>query len=145
MSRFELTKSIEAQKLNKRTGGVMMGHGVTIPYGSILRNVEYDEDVVKFDYLDNRFQCRLDTMKGYLNAMARPGEIAPEIQDPVVAAPPATATDPPTAPQPTLVFETMAARGLGTTIMRAKVPGGWLVASKQGALTFMPDSDHTWE
>jgi hypothetical protein len=34
--------------------------------------------------------------------------------------------------------------GGGSNLVRAKVPGGWLVSSSQG-LTFIPDPKHEWK
>ena len=33
----------------------------------------------------------------------------------------------------------------GTILLRAKVPGGWLMGIVGGGMTFVPDPDHKWD
>jgi hypothetical protein len=56
MAKFELTKSIEARKLNPRNRQPV-GHPVTIPYGAVLDKVERDRDLVTFNYLGEPYQA----------------------------------------------------------------------------------------
>ncbi len=111
MAKFELTKTIEARKLNKRTG---------IPFGAILENPAEDRDVVKFTYLGEPYQC--------------PEEVFRVASAAIEAAPAAP-------PPPKLQWQGLTPEG----VLRAKVPGGWLVAIGAGALTFYSDPDHAWD
>lgn len=44
-----------------------------------------------------------------------------------------------------LVFESLPTTGL-SRCLRAKVPGGWLVATfERSAITFVPDPQHVWD
>ena len=128
MAKFELTKTIEARKLNKRTGIPLSEPPLSIPFGAIVEDPAEDRDVVKFTYLGEPYQC--------------PEEVFRVASAPIGAAPaapkgPAAAAPPP----PKLQWEGLSAEG----VRRAKVPGGWLVAIGAGALTFYPDPDHTWD
>ena len=51
MAKFELTKSIEARKLNKRTMIPAGSQTYTIPFGAIIENRQVDRDDEKFTYL----------------------------------------------------------------------------------------------
>lgn len=51
-----------------------------------------------------------------------------------------------------LNFVMLPTRNLGTPLLRAKIPGGWLLASSSPegktvvrVLTFVPDPDHAWD
>jgi len=41
-------------------------------------------------------------------------------------------------------WEVIPCHGADFSLRRAKVPGGWLVATDDGGLTFIPDVDHKW-
>ena len=56
MAKFELTKSIEARKLNPRNRQPV-GLPVTIPFGAILDKVAHARDMVEFDYLGEPHQA----------------------------------------------------------------------------------------
>ncbi len=50
--------------------------------------------------------------------------------------------------QGSLHFSSMSVDGATMWIARAKVPGGWLIASavgQSGAVTFYPDPEHKWD
>jgi hypothetical protein len=70
MAKFELTKSIEARKLNPRTK-VPLNDYQTIPFGAIIDNLVEQGDVEQFAYLGEYYQYP----KSDLMAAARP--IAP--------------------------------------------------------------------
>ncbi|HKX00028.1 MAG TPA: hypothetical protein VJN43_19960 [Bryobacteraceae bacterium] len=55
MSKFELTKSIEARKLNPRTM-VPLNDYHTIPYGAIIENLVDQDEVEQFSYLGEYYQ-----------------------------------------------------------------------------------------
>jgi hypothetical protein len=60
--KFELTKSIEAKKLNPRTM-VPLNEYQTIPFGAIIDNLVEERDVAKFSYLREYFQYPLEDLK----------------------------------------------------------------------------------
>lgn len=57
MPKFELTKTIEAVKLNKRTLRPLGPEKFTIPYGAVLENLARDRDVQQFYYLGEPYEC----------------------------------------------------------------------------------------
>src|SRR5262245_53685645 len=72
MSKYVLNKLIEARRLNKRTGTPMPGHGQSIPYGSIIHDVTFDGDLVKFSYMAERYQFPAADVKGFLIPAGQP-------------------------------------------------------------------------
>ncbi len=132
MAKFELTKTIDARKLHKRTGIPLSEPSVSIPCGAIVENPIQDRDVIKFTYLGEPYQC--------------PEEVFRAASAPIqsVAAPPKPKAEPSAAAErPSLRWEVLSSDA-GGRLMRAKVPGGWLVML-DGALTFYPDSEHAWD
>ena len=69
MSKFELTKSIEARKLNPRTK-VPLNEYHTIPFGAIIDNLVDTGDAEQFSYLGEYYQYPGDDLK----AASRPIE-----------------------------------------------------------------------
>jgi hypothetical protein len=139
MAKFEVTKSVEAVKLNPRTGASLGQHPITLPYGAIIDNVEEVGDYYKFSYLAERYQMKVAAAQGALSPLGGPAERLPlgdtgsgSSSAPVDAGP----------PKPLLSFETLRTRGL--SLSRAKVPGGWLVVNGSG-VAFVPDSEHAWD
>jgi hypothetical protein len=57
MAKFELLKTIEATKLNKRTLRALGPNRETIPYGAIVEDVTEDRDRRKFFYLGEPYEC----------------------------------------------------------------------------------------
>jgi hypothetical protein len=57
MAKFELTKTIEAVRLNKRTLRPLGPEMFTLPYGGILENMTEDRDRRKFFYLGEPYEC----------------------------------------------------------------------------------------
>jgi hypothetical protein len=57
MAKFELLKSIEAKKLNRRTLRAIGTESFTIPYGAIVENITEDRDRRKFFYLGDPYEC----------------------------------------------------------------------------------------
>ena len=57
MAKFELTKSIEAVKLNRRTLRPLSDLRHTIPYGAVLENLTADGDMQQFRYLGEPYEC----------------------------------------------------------------------------------------
>jgi hypothetical protein len=141
MAKYEVTKTVEAAKLNPRTGIPLAGHAVTLPYGAIIDNVEEVGDYYKFSYLSERYQMKIDAVRGALaplgGAADRP-PVAEPADVPATASPVAAESGP---PKPLLNFEPLRSR---FSLSRAKVPGGWLVVNGSG-VAFVPDSGHTWD
>jgi hypothetical protein len=165
MAKYELKKSIEVTKLNKRTKIPVSGPPVTIPYGALLEDIELDYDYGKFTYLGEPYRCATDLLKASLDsrpavvATTAPPQAAPD-SGPVVAA----ALTPPPA-EPAIAAEATALRwedlwagaqaeagelrweelrSSAQPVSRAKVPGGWLVTVTGCGLTFYPDPEHQW-
>ena len=57
MQKYELTKTIEAIKLNKRTLRPLGPDKFTIPYGSVISDVTEERDRRKFFYLGEPYEC----------------------------------------------------------------------------------------
>jgi hypothetical protein len=57
MGKCELTKTIEAVRLNKRTMRPVGPERFTIPYGAVLDNVTKDRDQRRFFYLGEPYEC----------------------------------------------------------------------------------------
>jgi hypothetical protein len=57
MAKYELTKTIEAIKLNKRTLRPLGPERFTIPYGAVLNDVTEDRDNRRFFYLGEPYEC----------------------------------------------------------------------------------------
>ena len=58
----ELTKTIEARRLNKRTMRPLDTQWSTIPYGALLDNIARDGDVAQFNYLGEPYECAHETL-----------------------------------------------------------------------------------
>ena len=140
MLKVELAKSIEARKLNQRTGRPVDTHWLTVPYGAILENPIEKGDLVEFSYLGELYHCKYPEIEDLLkSAKADRGSIA--------ASPPANESARTVSPAAMLVWEKLAAN-YGQA-QRAKVSGGWLVVvagvGEGGGLTFYPDPMHSWD
>ncbi len=136
MPKLSLSKSIEARKLNKRTGSPESGTETTIPYGALIEHLATDREIVRFSYLGEHYRCAESVWNSA--AQALPG-------NPAVAANSAAAVPEPHAgpPAPRLRWETVASTQ--HSVSRAKIPGGWLVTIGGSALAFVPDADHAWD
>jgi hypothetical protein len=146
MDCYELTKTIEARKLNKRTRVPTGEPPVTVPFGSILENIAEDGDVVKFSYLGEPYQCSLELFKVASVpirplASARPAAVAP--QAPPVTAPAAEAEAAANASRGVRLDWEPVDSNSGR-FSRARVHGGWLLQSPSGALVFVPDAGCAW-
>jgi hypothetical protein len=133
MPAVALSKSIEAKKLNRRTG-LPTGEGwVTVPFGALIDNIEHDRDDVKFTYLGELYLCSADVLKS-ATAQGR----ARSAGEPSSAGTAAVA-----APAPEIRFQWEAIETSHGSLLRAKVPGGWLVRAE--GMAFVPDPDHGWD
>jgi hypothetical protein len=134
LAKYSLIKTIEAQKLNMRTGVPTTDPPVTVPFGAIIEDVQSDRDMRRFTFHGELYRCPEDVLAAALDA--RPAA-APE-PHPAPAGPAATAA---TSPAPYLEWQELASnRG---PVLRARVPGGWLITIP-GGLAFYPDSAHAW-
>jgi hypothetical protein len=133
LTKVELNKSIEARKLNQRTGLPLTGPEVTVPYGAIIEHVETDRDQEKFHYLGELYSCRHEVFVSAVN--------------PAVPAAPVPQTAPGEPVASKLQWEQLdSGPGMpGPYLLRAKVPGGWLVALAGASVTFYPDPEHQWD
>ena len=145
MSRFELTKSIEARKLNKRSGLPLPEPPATIAFGSIIENVKESRGMGRFTYLFELYESEWSKMESALHPVE---EEAPAKAAPPRAARPAAPAPAPKAPPATPVPEApFHWEEVATThgpLLRAKLPGGWLIAWAS-ALFFLPDPKYKWD
>ena len=56
MPKFELTKTLEAVKLNPRTLRPLGTEKRTIPYGAVLENLIRDRDMQQFHYMNEPYE-----------------------------------------------------------------------------------------
>lgn len=146
MSKFELTRTIEARKLNPRTGIPTTDPPVTIPFGAIIEDIVEDRDDRKFRYLGEPYLCpgeMLDPSIVPLAAAVAPAPAAPPEPPAAAAAEPAEVTaEPPEAGAAAVDVHWERLTSDWKPVLRAKVPGGWLVAVEgAGGVTFIPDSE----
>lgn len=138
MPRFSLNKSIEAKKLNKRTGAPTSDPEVTIPYGALVDGIQRERDIARFSYLGEPYACPHDILASALgNALS---EDAPGAGSPAASATGGGKAGP---ERPRLRWEPLESSHY--SLMRAKVPGGWLVALGGTGLTFYADPEHQWD
>jgi hypothetical protein len=138
MSKLEVTKTIEARKLNKRTRQPVAEPPVTIPYGAILSDVVENDGMMAFMHLGELYQCRSEILRPASHPLGGGPAAGPVASSPAAAPP---------APEPvTFTWEKLAA---GREVaMRAKLPGGWLIATGEGparSVVFYPDAGHKWD
>jgi hypothetical protein len=147
LAKISLSKTIEAKKLNKRTGLAESGPDVTISFGALVEYVQTERDTVKFLYAGEPYRCAEDV---WLSATRESAASAAKAEAPAAAtAAPASAA----APAESAKGDATAAPGLTWEVLsssqfrvaRAKVPGGWLVAADGVGLAFYPDSEHGWD
>jgi hypothetical protein len=140
LSKYSLIKTIEAQKLNMRTGVPTTDPPVTVPFGAIIEDVQPDRDMRRFTFHGELYRCPEDVLAAALDT--RPAAPPETHAAPAAAPAPAPAQAAPDAPAaPCLLWHEVASNhGL---VLRAKVPGGWLVTFS-GTLAFYPDPAHAW-
>jgi hypothetical protein len=139
--KLELNKSIEARKLNKRTGSPTTDPEVVIPYGAIVENVEAHRDFERFTYLGELYHCSHTLLASATDPRAWKAQRAPAAES---AAPAESSAGQPAPKLPRLLWTPVDSSPV--QLLRAKVKGGWLIAAGSGAgLTFYPDPDHEWE
>jgi hypothetical protein len=139
--KLELNKSIEARKLNKRTGAPTTDPEAVIPYGAFVENVEANRDFERFTYLGELYQCPHKLLASATDPRAWKAQLAPAAES-AAPATPGAGQPPPVTPR--LRWESL--NSSHTPLLRAKVPGGWLIATGPGAgLAFYPDPGHEWD
>lgn len=147
MAKYEVTKLVEAAKLNKRTGIPLVGPPTTIPYGSIISDVDEDGDYYRFSYSSERFQVKRDVVCGAFHLIggitASPAPTSSPAPPPPAPAPVQAAPAPVADDRPVLAFEALRVQG-AAALSRARIPGGWLVSSAY-SVTFVPDPQHQWD
>ena len=140
MARYELTKTIEARKLNQRSGLPLGEPPVSVPYSAILDKINESWDFVKFTYLGANYQCPTPVFHEATRPYGSPDpEPQPGPSSPVEE--PAPPGQPPK--QVKMRWETLSSNH--SSVLRAKVPGGWLVTVGSGGVTFYPDPEHVWD
>lgn len=138
MPRLEVLKTIEARKLNKRNRQMLAEPAVTIPYGALLDDIVENRDNLEFQYLGDLYTCRAEILRASSHTLG-----GPSAGSSGTASAPAVAPEPES--QPTFVWEKLRAKG--EPMMRAKLPGGWLIAMGDGpsrSIVFYPDPSHSW-
>ena len=140
MIKLELNKSIEARKLNKRTGAPTTDPEVSIPYGAIVENVEADRDFERFTYQGELYRCTHTLLASATDPRAWKVQAAAAES----AAPAESSAGQPTPVAPRLQWEPVNSSHF--PLLRTKVPGGWLIAAgAEVSLAFYPDPAHEWD
>jgi hypothetical protein len=144
MARYELTKSIEARKLNPRSGLPLGEPAVTVPYSAILEKVEESWDLVKFSYLGLRYQCPTPTFKEAARLYGADADQATSAAADGGADGMEVGAEPMAASAKEAMMQWEELSSSQQKVLRAKVPGGWLVAMRGSGLCFLPDPSHEW-
>ncbi len=131
MAKYELSKSVEGVKVNKRSG-IPTTERLTLSFGAIIENPVEERDCLRFSCLGDVVDVKLAEIKGYY----KPIDGVPNIPVPAGAAKPSAPAD-----TRYIRWETIPSN---VTTQRTKVPGGWLVAAGNG-LAFVPDPGHEWD
>lgn len=70
MPKFELTKSIEAVKLNPRTLRPLSQLKHTVPYGAVVEKITPNRDMLQFNYLGEPFEAPESDLKPALRELS---------------------------------------------------------------------------
>ncbi len=136
MAKYEITKSIDVDELNKRSG-LPTGKKRTLPFGAIIMDRIEDRDMDRFTYLGELFRTKTADLS---TACRLIGDDAAPTASPAQGA--AKAPTPAAKFAYKLQWEPLAS---SIPASRAKVPGGWLISVTNGGLTFFPDPEHAWD
>jgi hypothetical protein len=133
VAKFEFTKTLEATKLNKRTGSAT-NEERTISFGAVIENLEEDGDYLKFLFLGEPYRIKQDILRSAIRPVggSEQGSAATSVSYSSTPAP----------PEISLFWEDLKS---DVRTRRAKLPGGWLVAVTGFGLTFYPDPEHQWD
>lgn len=137
--KLTLNKSISAVRLNPKTGVPYSEPETNVPFGAILTHRGPDRDFEKFTYMSELFRCPRDVLASALDGGKIPADNGAADEAAVVSSSGVAAKP---APEATLKFEKLNAAPY--SIVRAKVPGGWLILYGNSSLAFYPDPDHAW-
>jgi hypothetical protein len=132
-----LNKSMFAKKLHHRTLTPLSEPEITIPFGAIIENARLDRDMMVFWYLTEPYTCPREVFQSSVAGGGAKEE---------KSAAPAGVAAPEPEPEPEAVklrFEALSSNVEG--LSRARVPGGWLVATVQGGVAYYPDAKHVWK
>jgi hypothetical protein len=141
VSRYELTKTIEVRKLNKRSGLPLPEPPVLIPFGSMIENLKRERGSVQFTHLFELFEISETVLDSAIREVgAARSEQASTYSAPPARAEPSGEVDAVGAPG--FVWQEVSAAPI--RLLRAKVPGGWLLSSN-GAVSFYSDPEHAWD
>ena len=88
--KLTLNKSIEAKKLNKRTGAPATEPESTVPYGAIIDYQGPDGSAERFMYMGELFRCAHDLLASAMEG----GKIPKVAADPASSAVAVTAAEP---------------------------------------------------
>jgi hypothetical protein len=130
MAKFELSKSVEGVKVNKRSG-IPTTERVNVSFGAIIEDPHEERDSLRFSHLGEIIDVKMSEIKGYYKP----------IEGAVPAASAPVAKSSASADTRKIVWESIPS---SLSTLRAKVPGGWLVAAGNG-LAFLPDPAHSWD
>jgi hypothetical protein len=133
---LELGKSIECIRLNKRNRLPMGDPPRTIPFGALVEEIRETGDRASFIYLGELYECPADVLRSALlvSGSAQPNGGAARTETRAPGA----------APKQSASLEWESLPSSQGSFSRAKVPGGWLLASDANALVFIPDQEHAW-
>ena len=134
MAKYEITKSIDVDEINKRSG-MPTGKKRTLPFGAIIQDRVEDRDMERFTYLGELYRTKSEELTAAVRLIG---------DAPVTSSGASTSSSPsPVAkPEYKLKWEAMHS---SIPASRCKVPGGWLVSVTNGGLTFFPDAEHAWD
>lgn len=135
MAKFEMLKSVEGVKVNRRSG-IPTSQRATISFGAIIEDPREERDALRFIHLGEMFDVPLSEIKGYYKAIEGTGAL-----DAAPAAAPVSGRTVAPADTRNLRWESIPS---SIATQRARVPGGWLVTAG-GGLAFVPDAAHEWD
>ena len=134
MAKYEITKSIDVDEINKRSG-MPTGKKRTIPFGAIIQDRVEDRDLERFTYLGELYRTKSEELNAAVRLI---GDASAAASAPASA----TGSSPVARSEYKLKWETIHS---SIPASRCKVPGGWLVSITNNGLTFMPDAEHDWD
>jgi hypothetical protein len=142
MATYELQKSVDCVKLNKRSG-IPTGEKKSLAFGAILVYLGEDRDNFRFLYLGELYEGPQSEMKGYLRHLE--GDETVNVGKLRVAE--SGGGGKKTHPQSggkvqyKVIWDKLSSE---VALRRAKIPGGWLIAGAGDGITFLPDPAHEW-
>ena len=151
--KYRVTKMVEARKLHPNSLIPLSEPPTQLPFTAILENVHLERDMYRFYYLGLPYQCPQKVMKSAIEKISDgPGAEAERPAERESAA--EAVIEMPSAPaKPVAVKSSSKAAGefvwqqISTShgeLLRARVPGGWLVRV-QSSLCFYPDPSWKWD